>query len=60
MKKKMNPKTKRAVVVLSIIALIIFIIGLVSCSKLLHSAFTKKPATSYCDGQRQSGSHPRR
>jgi hypothetical protein len=32
MKKKMNPKTKRAVVVLSIIALIIFIIGLVSCS----------------------------
>ncbi len=32
MKKKMNPKTKRAVMVLAIIALLIFIIGLVSCS----------------------------
>lgn len=32
MKKKMNPKTKRTVVVLSIIALLIFIIGMVSCT----------------------------
>ena len=32
MKEKMNPKTKRAVVVLSIIALLILIAGLVSCS----------------------------
>ncbi|MPM77886.1 hypothetical protein SDC9_124895 [bioreactor metagenome] len=25
--------------------------------KLLHSAFTKNPVTSCCDGQWQSGSH---
>ena len=32
MKKKMNPQTKRAVVVLSIIALLILIVGIGSCS----------------------------
>ena len=46
MKKKMNPKTKRAVVVLSIIALIIFIIGLVSCSIQLSQKNPSLPAVT--------------
>lgn len=49
MKKKMNPKTKRAVVVLSIIALIIFIIGLVSCSIQLSQKDTSLPAVTDSD-----------
>lgn len=38
MKKKMNPQTKRAVVVLSIIALIILIAGIGSCSMQLRQS----------------------
>ena len=49
MKKKMNPKTKRAVVVLSIIALIIFIIGLVSCSIQLSQKDPSLPAVTDSD-----------
>ena len=48
MKKKMNPQTKRAVVVLSIIALLILIAGIGSCSMQLrqsdgHPAITDEP-----------------
>jgi len=49
MKKKMNPKTKRAVVVLSIIALIIFIIGLVSCSIQLSQKVQPQSAVTDTD-----------
>lgn len=45
MKKKMNPQTKRAVVVLSIIALLILIAGIGSCSMQLHQS-DDRPATT--------------
>lgn len=44
MKRKMNPKTKRAVVVLTIIALLILIAGLVSCSIQLLQNDTLRPS----------------
>lgn len=46
MKKKMNPKTKRAVMVLAIIALLIFIIGLVSCSIQLSQKAQPQPTVT--------------
>ena len=49
MKKKMNPKTKRAVMVLAIIALLIFIIGLVSCSIQLSQKAQSQPAVTDTD-----------
>lgn len=49
MKKKMNPKTKRAVMVLAIIALLIFIIGLVSCSIQLSQKAQPQPAVTDTD-----------
>ena len=49
MKKKMNPKTKRAVIVLAIIALLIFIVGLVSCSIQLSQKAQPQPAVTDTD-----------
>lgn len=49
MKKKMNPKTKRAVMVLAIIALLIFIIGLVSCSIQLSQKVQPQPVVTDID-----------
>ncbi len=46
MKKKMNPKTKRAVMVLAIIALLIFIVGLVSCSIQLSQKDPTQPVVT--------------
>ena len=45
MKKKMNPQTKRAVVVLSIIALLILIVGIGSCSMQLRQSDDRPAVT---------------
>jgi large repetitive protein len=45
MKKKMNPQTKRAVVVLSIIALLILIAGIGSCSMQLRQSDDRPAVT---------------
>lgn len=49
MKKKMNPQTKRAVVVLSIIALLILIAGIGSCSMQLRQSDDSPAVTDESD-----------
>lgn len=49
MKKKMNPQTKRAVVVLSIIALLILIAGIGSCSMQLRQSDNRPAVTDESD-----------
>jgi hypothetical protein len=49
MKKKMNPQTKRAVVVLSIIALLILIAGIGSCSMQLRQSDDRPAVTDESD-----------
>lgn len=49
MKKKMNPQTKRAVVVLSIIALLILIAGIGSCSMQLRQSDGRPAITDESD-----------
>lgn len=49
MKKKMNPQTKRAVVVLSIIALLILIAGIGSCSMQLRQSNDRPAVTDEPD-----------
>ena len=49
MKKKMNPQTKRAVVVLSIIALLILIVGIGSCSMQLRQSDDSPAVTDESD-----------
>lgn len=49
MKKKMNPQTKRAVVVLSIIALLILIAGIGSCSMKLRQSDNRPAVTDESD-----------
>ena len=46
MKKKMNPQTKRAIVVLSIVALLILIVGIGSCSMQLRQSDDRPAVTN--------------